>query len=152
MSRGVVVELPDITEEEAQRLAKLVKELAENADALESLVRLARKLKESGLLAIVEAVAETGAEGFVAATRLELMSMVANMMMVAYMIGQLNHELMMEATESVPRCLDEAYREFSKDHRKMGLFELLSIVRSPEFTAALKAMQQMLRCFRQKQQ
>lgn len=131
---------------DVEKLEKLIDALVEAGDALADLAVLAKKLKEAGILAAMEAMIDTSEEELSAIARPDIMGMVSNMMLMMWLMGQIRGEVMFNLANKAPPCMDEAYDEFRKPHKRMGLFEMMNIMRSPEFAAALKAMQKMLAC------
>ena len=139
----VVEKLERVDPEELERL---VDELLEAREAIAQLARLARKLQETGLLAALEAMVDASEEEFSAIARPEMMGMISNMMLAAWMLGSIRGDIMFDLANTAPACVEDAYEELAKPQRKLGIIEMLNIMRSPEFAAALKAMQKMLSC------
>ncbi len=79
-----------------------------------------------------------------------MMGMIGNMMMAMYMLGTIDQRILVEMSNKVPACIDNAYEEFSREHKKMGILEMMNLMRSPEFTAVLRAMHRMLSCIKTK--
>lgn len=131
---------------EVEKLEKLVDALVESVDALAELAALAKKLKEAGILAALDALVDASEEEFSAIARPDIMGMVSNIMLMMWLMGQVRGEVMFNLANKTPPCIEEAYDEFRKPHKRMGLFELINLMRSPEFAAALKATQKMLTC------
>ncbi len=130
-----------------ERLERLMAALEENAEALETLLRLAGELKRSGVLDALLALAEASDELFSAMATQEVARPVGNAMMLLYLLGALDQDMLMAAAERAPGCLEEARRAASED-RPMSLRELIRTVTSPEFAAALRAMRALLACSR----
>ncbi len=145
------ISISGLPEEKAEKLAKLLEKLADNADALEQLLDTLEKMKDTGLLAGVSALAESFEEGFNYLMRPELMGAMGNMMMLIYFISKLNHPMIYEVAENTPPCIEKAWEEFKKTpEKKAGFFELLDLMRSPEFYGMMRAMKAMLECMRKK--
>lgn len=135
----------EISQEE---LEEVVGVLVESKDALIQLARIATKLHRSGVLSVLETLVDEAEGEFNAIAKPELMGMVANLMMLGYILGSINQGVILSLMDKLPRCLEEAHKEFNKDHEKLGLLEMLNLVRSPEFAALLKAMQKALSCLK----
>jgi len=136
---------------DVKKLALLLRELSDNADAILALVELAKKLKESGTTAALSSLLEISDETFNAVARAEVMKALGNMMMLVYMLSQFDNFMLMKAAETTPKCIDTALGEASKVDKGLGLLELLNLMRSPEMAAALKGFIAMMRCLRGKQ-
>ena len=135
---------------DVKKLALLLRELSDNADAILALVELAKKLKESGTTAALSSLLEISDETFNAMARAEVMKALGNMMMLVYMLSQFDNFMLMKAAETTPKCIDTALGEASKVDKGLGLLELLNLMRSPEMAAALKGFIAMMRCLRGK--
>jgi uncharacterized protein YjgD (DUF1641 family) len=133
-----------------KKLALLMKELSDNADAILSLIEVAKMLKETGTTAALTGLLEVSDETFNAIARAEVMKAVGNLMMLVYMLSMFDNFMLMRVAETTPKCVDVAVKEASKVERGLGLLELLSIMRSPEMAAALKAFTSIVRCMRGK--
>jgi uncharacterized protein YjgD (DUF1641 family) len=147
---ALIKALDKLSQISPEDLERLVESLVEAKDALTQMARIAAKLKETGMLDVLEAFLDSSAEQFNAIARADIMSMVANMMMAAWILGQIPHAMLVELSNKIPSCTQAAKEEFDKTDKKLGLMEMLNIVRSPEFAAALKAMQRMLACIKAK--
>lgn len=153
--------LEQIPEEDAKALAEAIKSidfkkaaetiklLSENMDTIARIVKLLNDLKESGALAALEAFTEGSDELFNAATRTEFMSAIANAVTLVYMLSQFSHPMLVQMAETMPKCTGKAMEELKKTEKGMGLFQLLSLMRSPEMAAAMKAMVSAIRCMKQ---
>lgn len=130
-----------------ERLERLMAALEENAEALETLLRLAGELKRSGLLDALLALAEASDELFNALATQEVAKPLGNAMMLLYLLGSLDQDMLMAAAERMPRCMEEARRAASED-RPMSLRELIRTITSPEFAAAMRALRAALACTR----
>jgi uncharacterized protein YjgD (DUF1641 family) len=133
-----------------KKLAILMKELSDNADAILSLIEVAKMLKETGTTAALTGLLEVSDETFNAIARAEVMKAVGNLIMPVYMLSMFDNFMLMRAAETTPKCVDVAVKKASKVERGLGLLELLSIMRSPEMAAALKAFTPIVRCMRGK--
>ncbi|ABM80382.1 DUF1641 domain-containing protein [Hyperthermus butylicus] len=149
-NEAVLKVLDKLSQLNPEELERLVDSLIEAKEALAQMARIAAKLKETGVLDVIETFLDSSAEQFNAMTRPDIMSMVANMMMAAWILGQIPHGMLVELGNKVSTCTAAAKEEFDKTNKKLGLMEMLNIMRSPEFAAALKAMQKMLACLKSK--
>ena len=131
-----------------KKLALLLKELSDNADAILSLIEIAKMLRETGTTAALTGLLEVSDETFNAMARAEVMRAVGNLMMLIYMLSSFDNFMLMRAAESTPRCVDVAVREASKVEGGLGLLELLRVMRSPEMATALKAFTSLMKCLR----
>ena len=131
-----------------KKLALLLKELSDNADAILSLIEIAKMLRETGTTAALTGLLEVSDETFNAMARAEVMRAVGNLMMLIYMLSMFDNFMLMRAAESTPRCVDVAVKEASKVEGGLGLLELLRVMRSPEMATALKAFTSLMKCLR----
>jgi uncharacterized protein YjgD (DUF1641 family) len=131
-----------------KKLALLLKELSDNADAILSLIEIAKMLRETGTTAALTGLLEVSDETFNAMARAEVMKAVGNLMMLIYMLSMFDNFMLMRAAESTPRCVDVAVKEASKVEGGLGLLELLRVMRSPEMATALKAFTSLMKCLR----
>ncbi len=144
------IQISGLPEEKAEKLARLLEKLADNADALEDILEALAKMKDTGLLAGTRALAESFEEGFNYLMRPEFVASIGNMMMLLYMISKMDHPMMFEMADKMPPCIKKAYDEFMQaPSKRAGLMELLNLMRSPEFYAMMRAMRVMLSCARQ---
>ncbi|HXF71078.1 MAG TPA: hypothetical protein VNO79_00525 [Actinomycetota bacterium] len=139
---------PVLTEADRQALDRLLARLARSADAVEQVLDLVDRVADSGNLAALTGVLESFDENFSAATRPELMTMVANLMMLAGLLGQVRYEPFFHAAMRVPATLDEAYERFRTRTRPMGVREMLRLLRSPELAGALELVVAVARALR----
>ncbi len=130
-----------------ERLERLMAALEENAEALETLLRLVGELKRSGLLDAMLAIVEASDELFSAMATQETAKPLGNAMMLLYLLGNLDQDLLMAAAEKMPKCMDEARRAASEE-RPMTLREMIRTITSPEFAAALRAFKAVMACAR----
>ncbi|MEM1633376.1 MAG: hypothetical protein QW366_02880 [Sulfolobales archaeon] len=140
-----------IPEEKAEKLARLLELLIEKSDSIENLIRLVESLDRLGLTDIARTAEENSDFIFNATSRKEVISLVGNAMMLMYMLSNMNQAMLYEFAERMPKCVETGYKEFKNYPEKgMGLLEMLRIIRSPEFAALLKTMQQVIRCVKSK--
>ena len=138
----------ELTPEQREALDRVLVSLAENADAVEQLIRLARNLSSSGVLAGLQAALEDLDENFSAITRPELMGMVANLMMLLGLLSELAYEPFFDLAMNAPRALNEGYAKFKDRQEKLTLREALELMRSPEVAGVLEGMVAALRAQR----
>lgn len=135
----------NIPEDKAERILRLLDMLADNQEAIESLLRTLSRLKESGVLAALEGLAEGFDEGFNYMARAEVMAAVGNLMMLLYMLSRIDQPMLFEIAEKMPRALSTIYGEIKAERRRAGILELLELVRSPEIFAFMSALRSMLK-------
>ncbi|MDR7554602.1 MAG: hypothetical protein QN157_03255 [Armatimonadota bacterium] len=138
----------DLSPEDRQALERLLAEVARNAGALEQGVRIVQRLADTGLLAAAEAVLEEFDEAFSASTRPELMSMVANLMMVLGTLGQLAYGPFFTAAMQVPAAVNAAYPAAAARRTPLRLREVVALLRSPELAGLLELVMAALRAMR----
>ncbi len=142
--------LESLSDEDVEKMANLIKQLIENLDTLTQALNLLKQLKESGILDVATKLLEGVDESFNAMARPEVMKPMANMMMLVYMLSNLNYEMLFQLAEIMPKCMDKAMDEMKKTEKGMGLLELMRLMKSPEMAALLKAMIAMSSCMRGK--
>ncbi|MCS7140862.1 MAG: hypothetical protein NZ888_01585 [Candidatus Nitrosocaldus sp.] len=142
----------NIPEEKADRIIRLLDMLAENSDAIESILRTLTRLKESGILAALEGLAEGFDEGFNYMARAEVMAAIGNLMMLLYMLSRIEQPVLLELVERMPRALSAMYREIKgverereRRRKKVSILELLALMRSPEIYTLMSAMRSMMK-------
>jgi uncharacterized protein YjgD (DUF1641 family) len=125
---------------------RLVAKLAEHADAVEQLLDVLGRLQASGLLAAAEGVLEEFDEQFSAATRPELMTLVANLMMVLGALGQVRYEPLFRLALYAARAANEKLAQ--PRTRPLSLGEAWRMLRSPEVAQLLEVVLAALRAMR----
>ncbi|SPC33281.1 conserved protein of unknown function [Candidatus Nitrosocaldus cavascurensis] len=135
----------NIPEEKAEKVIRLLDMLADNSDAIESLLRTLSRLKESGMLAALEGLAEGFDEGFNYMARAEMMAAIGNLMMLLYMLSRIDQPMLFEIAEKLPKGLNLMYEEIKAPKKKASIMELLALMRSPEIFALMSAMRSMLK-------
>ena len=145
------IEISGLPPEKAERLARVLEKIADNADSLEDMLDALSKFRETGALAGFTALAEGFEEGFNYLMRPEVMGSIGNMMILVYLMSRLNHAMLFETANNLPPCVSKAYEEFKNTpKKKAGFFELLDLIRSPEFYSMLKALRSMIECMQDK--
>jgi uncharacterized protein YjgD (DUF1641 family) len=134
-----------ITEEERVALGRLQRRMARNASSLEQALDLLDGLADSGLLAGANSVVADFDENFSALTRPDLMTMVANLMMLMGLLGQIPYEGGFRLAMDGPAAIADAYPRFRERSEPMKMHEAISILRSPDVAAALEMMITVLR-------
>jgi uncharacterized protein YjgD (DUF1641 family) len=137
-----------LTPEEQQRLERLQARLVQNAEAIDQLLDTVELLAGSGLLAGLNAVLDEFDDNFSAATRPELMGMIANGMMLLGVLSQLRYEPFFDLAMRAPAVMNEAYPRFQQRAKPLGLREARDLMRSPEVAAALELLVAILRAQR----
>ena len=134
----------NIASDKAEKLTKLLEELANNTDAIESLLRTITKLNDSGILAALEGLAEGFDEGFNYMARQELMATIGNLMMIFYALSKIDQAILYEIAEKLPKGIETMHKELKKPRHKVGILEMLKILESPDMAAFLRAVQAMI--------
>jgi uncharacterized protein YjgD (DUF1641 family) len=129
-----------------EALDRLVAKVAAHADALEQLVDVAARLQRSGLLAAVDGVLAEFDEQFSAATRPELMTLVANLMMLLGALGQVRYEPLFRLALYAAQAANEKLAR--PRTRPLSLGEAWQMLRSPEVAQALEVLLAGLRALR----
>jgi uncharacterized protein YjgD (DUF1641 family) len=134
-----------LTPEERARLDALAKRLARNADQVEQALDTLELLADSGLLAGANAGLAEFDENFSAFTRPDVMTMVANLMMLLGLLGQLPYEGGFKLAMDAPPAIEEGYSRFRERDEPMRLREAIQILRSPDVAAAMELIVTVLR-------
>ncbi len=106
---------------------------------------MVERLADSGVLAGMNAFLGEFDENFSALTRPDVMTMVANLMMLVGTLGQVPYEGGFKLAMDGPAAIEEAYPRFRERTEPMGLREAIRIMRSPEVAAAMEFMVSVLR-------
>lgn len=134
-----------LTPEEEAALQRLRKRLAGNAGEVDQVLDLLERLADSGVLAGVDSFLGEFDENFSALTRPDLMTMIANLMMLMGLLGQLPYEGGFKLAMDGPQAIGEAYPRFRERREPMKMREAVEILRSPDVAAALEMMVTVLR-------
>jgi|UPI0003B5610A Uncharacterized conserved protein len=140
------ITIKGIDEKEKEKIEDIIKTLIENKDAIKDIIEIVQKLQESGILSAVSGLLEGFEEGFNSIVKPEIMGSVANAMMLVWLIGNLNHQLLFELAQKLPEGMKKATEEFSQAQKeKPSIFKMLKLMKSPEFYAAIKSLHTMIR-------
>jgi uncharacterized protein YjgD (DUF1641 family) len=134
-----------LTPEEREALDRLQKRLARNAVQVEQALEMVEHLADSGLLAGMNSMLEEFDENFSAFTRPDVMTMVANLMMLLGTLGQIPYEGGFRLAMEAPEAIEEAYPRFRDRTEPMKMREAIEILRSPDVAAAIELMVAVLR-------
>ena len=148
MAEPSTSQVAPLTPEQQERLDRLQLRLVDNADAIEQLLDTVELLAGSGLLAGLNAVLDEFDDNFSAATRPELMGMIANAMMLLGVLSQLRYEPFFDLAMRAPAVMNEAYPRFQQRTKPLGLREARDLMRSPEVAGALELLVAILRAQR----
>ena len=129
-----------ISRQEQLALERLQRRVARNAASLEQALDLLDGLADSGILAGASSVVADFDENFSALTRPDLMTMVANLMMLMGLLGQIPYEGGFRLAMDGPAAIADAYPRFRDRSEPMKMHEAVSILRSPDVAAALEMM------------
>ncbi len=134
------------TQVDREAVDRLLAKLAEHADAVEQLLEVIGGLGRSGLLAAAAGVLEEFDEQFSAATRPELMTLLANLMMLVGALGQVRYEPLFRLALYAAQAANEKLAR--PRTQPMGLGEAWRLLRSPEVAQALEVLVAALRALR----
>jgi uncharacterized protein YjgD (DUF1641 family) len=137
-----------LTTEERHALQRVQARIARNADAIEQVLETVELLAGSGALAGLNAVLDEFDDNFSAGVRPELMSMVANGMMVLGLLSELRYAPFFDLAMNAPGVMNEAYPRFRERTKGLSLREGMELIRSPELAAALELLVAILRAQR----
>ncbi len=131
---------------EREATDRLLAKLAEHADAVEQLLEVVGRLQRSGLLAAMDGVLAEFDEQFSAATRPELMTLLANLMMLLGALGQVRYEPLFRLALYAAQAANEKLAR--PRTRPLGLGEAWQVLRSPEVAQAVEVLLAALRAMR----
>jgi uncharacterized protein YjgD (DUF1641 family) len=134
-----------LSADERAALGRLEKRLARNAGQVEQALEMVERLSDSGLLAGMNSILEEFDENFSALTRPDVMTMVANLMMLLGTLGQIPYEGGFKLAMDGPEAISEAYPRFRERTEPMKLKEAVQILRSPDVAAAIELIVAVLR-------
>lgn len=137
------VKITGVDEKDAEAIKEVIDKIAQNKDAIVQLLDVVEKLKETGALTAISALAEGFEEGFNAVVKPELMGSIANIMMMVWLIGNIDHTILFELAQKAPEGINKSWEEFQKtkeEGEKPSLLKILKMMRSPEFFAVMKAI------------
>ncbi len=134
-----------LTPDERAALERVQKRIAASADEIEQAIDMVERLADSGVLAGMNAFLGEFDENFSALTRPDIMTMVANLMMLAGTLGQVPYEGGFKLAMEGPPAIAEAYPRFRERTEPMSIREAVRIMRSPDVAAALEMMVAVLR-------
>ena len=134
-----------LTAEERAALERLQKRLAANAEQVEQALEMVEHLADSGVLAGMNSMLAEFDENFSALTRPDVMTMVANLMMLLGLLGQVPYEGGFKLAMDGPPAIRDAYPRFRERSEPMKLREAIEILRSPDVAAAMELMVAVLR-------
>lgn len=134
-----------LSPQEQAALERLQARLARNAGQVEQALETIEHLADSGILAGMNAILEEFDENFSALTRPDVMTMVANLMMLLGLLGQLPYEGGFRLAMDGPEAVERAYPRFQQRTEPMKLREAIEILRSPDVAAAIELLVTVLR-------
>ena len=138
----------ELTPEDRGALDRLLVRIARNAEAIEQVLDTVELLGSSGAIAGLNAGLDEFDDNFSAATRPELMSMIANGMMLLGMLSELRYQPFFDLAMHAPAVMNEAYPRFRQRREKLGVREAIDLLRSPEIAALLELVVAVLRAQR----
>lgn len=135
-----------LTPEQQQAAQELLEKILERKEAIECLLEHIDRIYESGILVALSALLENFDEGFNSIAKPDLMAALANIMLLIWMAGNLDHEMLFQAAQTFPEAMRAARQEFeATPERKPSILELLRLIRQPEFYRLLRTMQAFLK-------
>jgi uncharacterized protein YjgD (DUF1641 family) len=134
-----------LSADERAALERLQARLARNAPAIEQALDLLENLADSGILAGANGAVEDFDENFSALTRPDVMTMVANLMMLLGTLGQIPYEGGFKLAMEGPEAINDAYPRFRERTEPMSMREAVRVLRSPDVAAAIEMMVAVLR-------
>jgi uncharacterized protein YjgD (DUF1641 family) len=137
-----------LSAEEQAAANRILARLAHSGEAIEQTLDLLDHLADSGNLAALTGALEDFNENFSAVTRPDLMTMVANLMMLMGLLSQVDYEPFFSLAMKAPDAVNSAYPTFEKRTEKLGLREAIELFRSPEVAGALEMLATVLRSLR----
>ena len=138
----------ELTPEDRGALDRLLVRIARNAEAIEQVLDTVELLGSSGAIAGFNAGLDEFDDNFSAATRPELMSMIANGMMLLGVLSELRYQPFFDLAMHAPAVMNEAYPRFRQRREKLGVREAIDLLRSPEIAALLELLVAVLRAQR----
>ena len=138
----------ELTPEDRRVLDRLLVRIARNAEAIEQVLDTVELLGSSGAIAGLNAGLDEFDDNFSAATRPELMSMIANGMMLLGMLSELRYQPFFDLAMHAPAVINEAYPRFRQRREKLGVREAVDLLRSPEIAGILELLVAVLRAQR----
>ncbi len=137
-----------LSEIDVEKMLLLAKAISEKADSILKALETLDRLEKSGILPIIDAVAESMDENFNAIARPPIMKAAANLMILVNLLSQLDQEMLMDLSMSLPKCLEKMKEAFEKTEKGMGTFELLGAMKTPEMAAMIRALQETSKCLK----
>lgn len=127
----------DMKHLDVERIERILAALEENADAIETTIKLIGELKRSGMLDALLAMAEMGDEIFSSLAKPEVMKALGNAMMLVYLLSRIDQDVLIALAEATPDCIAKA-REATHEDRPMSIREMLRMITSPEMARLLR--------------
>jgi len=117
-------------------------------DSIEQALNFLDQVVESGNLAAIGGFLEDFDENFGAITRPDLMTLIANLMMLMGALSRIDYAPFFSIAMRTPESLNAAYPAFEERTEKLQLGEAMELLRSPEIAAALEMLVAVLRSLR----
>jgi len=117
-------------------------EILESAlSGLEKLLKILAKLNDSGILDAIDGILGEIDSAMNATFRADFMMLLGNIMALLYILNQIDYSILIKFADKLPKAIKAASEELDKEHKGMGIFELLKVVRKPEITKLIKALE-----------
>jgi uncharacterized protein YjgD (DUF1641 family) len=140
--------LEGLSPADQEAATRLLARLVRSSEAIHQVLDVIDHLAESGNLAAIDGFLEDFDENFNAITRPDLMTMIANLMMLMGAVSQIDYAPFFAAAMDTPAAVNAAYPAFEQRTRKLGFGEAVEVLRSPEVAGALELLVAVLRSLR----
>lgn len=133
---------------EREAVDQLLARAVRSRDSIEQALDFLDHLVDSGNLAAVGGFLEDFDENFGAITRPDLMTLIANLMMVMGALSRIDYAPFFSIAMKTPDSVNAAYPAFEERTEKLQLGEAMRLLRSPEIAGALEMLVAVLRSLR----
>lgn len=124
---------------------EVIQLLIQNKDLIKKLLNTFKAIDDAGYLDAIKALAEASESIFLAMNKPEVMGTIGNLMVLLYLINNIDQSVLMDLSVKLPKAINSISQEIKKEPVKLGFFEMIKIMRSPEFATLLKALQSMMK-------
>jgi len=136
------------TPADREAVQHMLARIARSRASIEQVLDLVDHLADSGNLAAVDGFFRDFNETFNAATRPDLMTMIANVMMVVGALGQIDYDPFFALAMRTPTAVNAEYAKFATREQRLSLREAFDVIRRPEVAGALQLVAAVLRSLR----
>lgn len=145
--RQISKSVPNQQEEQAEAVAAIIKELADNREAIVSTIAILKNLHEMGVLNIFKGLLEQRTDvGAIAIQQMNqpaMYNIIKNGMSAAKFLGSVNPEQLTNILEGVNKGMQRASESVDRKE-DAGLWKLGKNIRTPEARASLAVMTEFL--------